>query len=101
MVSQAFRWVHPGPRPFGPDSVLQLLDHVSYLHGKHAFKFGGEILVNQSTSNVTAQAKGPVQFHSLGDFFTGTAQSSPNTVLSNRKPITAPELRWLRRFPAG
>src|SRR6266478_4228022 len=67
------------PKTVGPDGVLQLLDHVSYLHGKHAFKFGGEILVNQSTSNVTAQAKGPVQFHSLGDFFTGTAQSSQNT----------------------
>jgi hypothetical protein len=67
------------PKTVGPDSVLQILDHVSYLHGKHAFKFGAEILVNQSTSNVTAQAKGPVQFQSLENYFTGTAQSSPNT----------------------
>jgi carboxypeptidase family protein len=60
------------PKTVGPDSVMQIQDHVSYLHGKHAFKFGGEILVNQSTSNVTANTKGPVEFNTLEDFFTGT-----------------------------
>jgi hypothetical protein len=67
------------PKTVGPDSVTQLADHVSYLRGKHAFKFGGEILLNKSTSNVTANAKGPVQFRNLTDFFTGTAQSSGST----------------------
>jgi len=67
------------PKTVGPDGVLQLADTVSYLHGKHAFKFGGEILRNTSTSNVTANAKGPAQFHSLNNFFEGIAQSSPNT----------------------
>ena len=32
------------PKIVGPDGVLQILDHISYLRGKHAFKFGGEIL---------------------------------------------------------
>jgi hypothetical protein len=32
------------PRNFGPGSDYDIVDHVSYLHGKHAFKFGGEIL---------------------------------------------------------
>ena len=32
------------PRNFGPGSDFDVVDHVSYLHGKHAFKFGGEIL---------------------------------------------------------
>ena len=67
------------PKTVGPDGVTQIADHVSYLRGKHAFKFGGEILVNQSTSNVTANTKGPVQFSSLENFFAGTAQSSNNT----------------------
>jgi Carboxypeptidase regulatory-like domain/TonB dependent receptor-like, beta-barrel len=60
------------PKTVGPDSVTQIQDHVSYLHGKHAFKFGGEILVNQSTSNVTSNTKGPVEFNTLEDFLTGT-----------------------------
>jgi carboxypeptidase family protein len=59
------------PKVVGPDGVLQILDHVSYLHGNHAFKFGGEILYNQSTSDVTANAKGSITFGNLEDFFTG------------------------------
>jgi hypothetical protein len=64
------------PKTVGPDSVTQFADHVSYLRGKHAFKFGGEILLEKSTNNVTANTKGPVQFASLEDFFNGNAQSS-------------------------
>jgi hypothetical protein len=59
------------PKVVGPDGVLQVLDHVSYLRGKHAFKFGGEILDNRSTNNVTANTKGPMQFNSLQLFFNG------------------------------
>ena len=63
------------PKTVGPDGVLQVLDHVSYLHGKHAFKFGGEILSNRSTSNVTANTKGPIRFGNaavgLQKFFNG------------------------------
>ena len=32
------------PKSFGPGNDYDLVDHVSYLRGKHAFKFGGEIL---------------------------------------------------------
>ena len=67
------------PKTVGPDSVTQIADHVSYLRGKHAFKFGGEILLNKSTTNVTANTKGPVQFSSLGELLHGIAQSSNNT----------------------
>ena len=59
------------PKIVGPNGVLQVLDHISYLRGKHAFKFGGEILDNQSTSNVTANTKGPLTFDNLEAFFTG------------------------------
>ena len=64
------------PKVVGPDGVLQVLDHVSYLHGNHAFKFGGEILGNQSTNNVTANTKGPMQFNTLQGFFNGAPASA-------------------------
>jgi hypothetical protein len=63
------------PKTVGPDGVLQIVDHVSYLRGKHSFKFGGEILSNQSTTNVTANTKGPIRFgpssSGLKNFFNG------------------------------
>ena len=65
------------PKVVGPDGVLQLLDHVSVLKGKHAFKFGAEILDNRSTSDVTANTKGPMTFDTLQDFFTGFPDGPP------------------------
>lgn len=60
------------PKRVGPDGVYQVTDSVSYLKGKHAIKFGGDILVNQSTNNVTANTKGPFRFRGgLPAFFTG------------------------------
>jgi hypothetical protein len=59
------------PKTVGPDGVLQLLDHVSYLRGKHAFKLGVEYLDNHSTNNVTANAKGPIRFPDLTTYFEG------------------------------
>ncbi len=70
------------PKVVGPDGVLQILDHVSYLHGNHAFKFGGEILYNQSTSDVTANAKGSITFGNLEDFFTGGIGTKQLTVVA-------------------
>jgi len=43
---------HNFPKIVGPDKVYDFIDQVSYLHGKHAIKFGGEIrrdLVHQAT----------------------------------------------------
>jgi hypothetical protein len=60
------------PKTVGPDSVTQFSDSVSYLHGNHSFKFGGEVLILQSTNNVTANTKGPVRFKNLTNFFEGT-----------------------------
>jgi hypothetical protein len=59
------------PKTVGPDGVLQLVDHVSVLHGNHAFKFGGEVLANESTNNVTSNAKGPLRFNDPTAFFEG------------------------------
>ena len=59
------------PKIVGPDGVLEFLDHVSVLKGKHAFKFGGEFIDNQSTTNETANAKGQIRFKTLDNFFLG------------------------------
>src|SRR5438876_7757964 len=59
------------PKTVGPDGVYQITDSVSILRGKHALKIGGEILVNQSTTDVTANTKGPVRFPNLQSFFSG------------------------------
>jgi hypothetical protein len=64
------------PKTVGPDSVYQFNDSVSIQRGKHAIKFGGEVLLNRSDDNVTSNNKGPVAFRSLDDFFTGTIKNA-------------------------
>lgn len=60
------------PKTVGPDGVYQISDSVSWLKGKHAIKFGGDILLNQSTNNVTANTKGPLRFAGgIDAFFEG------------------------------
>jgi hypothetical protein len=54
------------PKIIGPDRVLEFIDHVSIIRGKHAFKFGGELVANTSTENETSNAKGPMRFKSGG-----------------------------------
>jgi hypothetical protein len=76
------------PKTVGPDGVWQFTDSVSYLRGNHSFKFGGEVLVNQSTNDVTSNTKGPVSFgnnsgsgpKSLQNFFSGNIKSANITV---------------------
>jgi Carboxypeptidase regulatory-like domain len=64
------------PKTVGPDSVYQFNDSVSLQRGKHAIKFGGEVLLNRSNDDVTSNNKGPVAFRSLDDFFTGTIKTA-------------------------
>jgi hypothetical protein len=67
------------PKTVGPNGVYQFSDSVSVLKGKHAIKFGFEVLANQSTNNVTANTKGPMRFNSsqggaigaMQNFFSG------------------------------
>ena len=70
-IDQNFRMGGGWPKIIGPDGVLTLLDHVSWLRGKHSFKFGGEVLLNWSTEDETSNAKGPVRFKGLPEFFGG------------------------------
>jgi hypothetical protein len=50
------------PKIVGPDGVLNVSDHVSYLRGTHAFMFGFEFLNNRSTNFVTSNTKGTTRF---------------------------------------
>ena len=50
------------PKLEGPNQTFQLIDHISYLRGKHAFKFGGELrhgIVNQASYK---KARGQITF---------------------------------------
>jgi hypothetical protein len=62
---------HNFPKIVGPDKVYDLIDQVSYLRGKHAFKFGGELrrdLVHQGTYR---GARGRVTFSNLEALLSG------------------------------
>jgi hypothetical protein len=54
----------------GPDGILDLVDNVSVLRGKHAFKFGGEVLNMENPVSI-GSSKGSVRFANLPTFFNG------------------------------
>ena len=59
---------HNFPKIVGPDKVYDFIDQVSYLRGKHAFKFGGELrrdLVHQATYRA---GRGRIRFQGNGAF---------------------------------
>ncbi|MFZ0771291.1 MAG: carboxypeptidase regulatory-like domain-containing protein [Candidatus Sulfotelmatobacter sp.] len=69
-----FKW----PKFQGPDSITQVVDHISYTAGKHALKFGGELHYNKVKNASYGNARGSVNF--LGGVVSGTpspAGSSP------------------------
>jgi hypothetical protein len=63
---------HNFPKIVGPDKVYSFVDQISYLRGKHAFKFGGELrrdLVHQATYR---GGRGRVTFANLEALLAGT-----------------------------
>jgi hypothetical protein len=72
----AFKW----PKFQGPDSITQFIDHVSYIRGKHSFKFGGELHRDEVSGGAFGNARGSITFlggvalansTALEDFFAG------------------------------
>jgi hypothetical protein len=55
----------------GPNSNYDFVDQVSYLRGKHAFKFGGEILYSLVTNTTENNGRGSFSFTG-GQAFTGS-----------------------------
>ena len=64
------------PKHPGPTGALDISDHVSILHGKHAFMFGGEIIGNTADVFVTANGKGSIRFSNLTNFLEGNIRSN-------------------------
>ena len=50
------------PKFVGPNTNTEFLDHISYLHGKHAFKFGGEFTVVAVLRGRHKQRQGQINF---------------------------------------
>jgi Carboxypeptidase regulatory-like domain len=65
-----FKW----PKFQGPDSITQVVDHISYTAGKHALKFGGELHYNKVTNAAYGNARGSITF--LGGVAIGTGAGS-------------------------
>jgi hypothetical protein len=66
----------PGwPNQFGPDSVFQFVDYVSYLRGNHVIKFGGDFRRNLADPVSRGAAKGAIDFVGQGGHaFNGSTQ---------------------------
>jgi len=71
-----FKW----PKFQGPDSITQVIDHVSYTLGNHSLKFGGELHRNDVNGGAFGNARGSITFlggvalansTALEDFFAG------------------------------
>ena len=70
-----FNW----PKVQGPDTRVQFIDHVSYIRGKHAIKFGGELHRDAFTGGAYGGVRGRIKFGLGGqtlatpieDFFAG------------------------------
>lgn len=71
----------------GPAGTIDLVDHVSYLRGKHAFKFGFELLDEIGTNDAYSRAAGKVAFSNLQNFLTGIAKNG-QVFLGNAQQVT-------------
>jgi hypothetical protein len=76
------------PRNFGPGNDYDVVDHISWLRGKHAFKFGGEMLYLRTFFDQIPNGRGTITFSggkNLTDgpaaFSTGAGKASTMTAL--------------------
>lgn len=53
-----FNW----PKVQGPDTRVQFIDHISYVRGKHAIKFGGELHRDAFTGGAYGGVRGRIKF---------------------------------------
>jgi hypothetical protein len=85
----------------GPEGTADIVDHVSYLHGKHAFKFGFEFLYGIADNDPYNYGNGAINFKSsktstaLQNFLLGNTQ---NGILLVGDPTTASRTRSYAGF---
>ena len=80
------------PKNYGPTKNYDIVDQASYLLGKHAIKFGGEILFSQPFYGNFTNGRGNINFAGGGafagstvleDFLAGVPDPSANSVILN------------------
>ncbi len=70
------------PKIQGPDWTKQVIDNVSYIRGRHTFKFGGEGRRLSYSGGTYTATRGTFAFNNLSDFLTGTFNTaSPPSLL--------------------
>ena len=70
------------PKIQGPDWTQQVIDNVSYIRGRHTFKFGGEARHLAYDGGTYSGTRGSFNFTSLTNFLTGTLNTAtPPSVL--------------------
>jgi len=79
----------------GPDGQASFIDNVSYLRGKHSFKFGFQFMDNVYDNNALHHASGEVKFKTLQDFLTGTVHNG--TILVGN-PYEYVRAHWFSGF---
>jgi hypothetical protein len=84
-----------GPSERGPEGSIDLVDNVSYLRGKHAFKFGFEYVDALFDGNPTDQAEGQINFSSVEQFLQGIPKSGTIAV---GNPQTYVHAHWFSGF---
>ncbi len=67
----------------GPEGSIDLVEHLSYLRGKHAFKFGFEYLDAIFDGNTYNQGNGDLVFNSLQSFLSGSVDGGGQILLGN------------------
>jgi hypothetical protein len=74
-----FKW----PKFQGPDTITQFIDHVSYIAGKHAIKFGGEFHRDAVTNGAFGNARGSITFAGGNTPDPNTGQALNTTALED------------------
>jgi hypothetical protein len=73
------------PKIQGPDWTEQVVDNVSYIRGRHSFKFGAEQRHLSYNGGTYSGTRGSFNFTSLTNFLTGTFNpATPPTVLQGQ-----------------
>ena len=71
----------------GPDGEASFLDNVSYLHGKHSFKFGFQFMDLIYDNNAYSRGNGQVRFNTITDFLDGNVHKG--TLLVGNADVNA------------
>jgi hypothetical protein len=83
------------PKIQGPDWTQQFVDNLSYIRGRHSFKFGAEGRRLSYTGGTYSGARGSFTFTNLTTFLTGTVNTaSPPTLLLGQPTRSLTEWAW-------